>query len=193
MTLRDSRTLAALLVALTVAAGVGAVSSGATAQTTVDSCTTITESGTYALTADIENAGDTAISQSCIEIRADDVTFDGNGHTIAGRGESHTNAVAVSAADGVEVRNVEVHDWHAGVVAENASVTVSEVHTHANAYGVRLENTSAEVSNNTVEENLVGVYAEGDGDVSLSDNELSGNEIPTKGVGNATTTATADS
>lgn len=202
MTLRSPRSLGVALAALALALSVGAVPaaaaalgasapSSATAQTTIDSCTTITESGTYVLTADVDNAGDTAISEPCVEIRADGVTFDGDGHVLEGRGESHTSGVAVVEAEGVEVRNVDTRDWHNGVVVENGSASVSGVHTRGNAYGVRVERADATVSNNTIEDNLVGVYAPGDGDVTVADNDSSGNELATKGVENATATATA--
>jgi len=200
----DARTLGALLAALALAltagpaaasapifaagtAATAAPDAGGPAQTTVDSCTTITESGTYLLTADVENAGDTAISQSCVEIRADDVTFDGGGHALEGRGESHTTGIAVVGADGVEIRHAEARDWHNGVAVENGSATVREVRTHGNAYGVRLENAEATVSNSTVEENLVGIYALGASEATLADNDRSGNELWTTGVGNETT------
>ncbi|USZ69844.1 right-handed parallel beta-helix repeat-containing protein (plasmid) [Halorussus salilacus] len=207
MTARDARTLGVLLAALAVLASVCAVpavatlggvataptdaqSTGEAEPTPLDSCTTIEESGTYVLTDDIENGGKTPISESCFEIRADDVTVDGDGHEVAGRGESHTDGVAVVGADGVTVRNVEVHDWHNGVVVENGSASVREVTSHANAYGIRLENAGeTSVEANTVEDNLVGIYAEGEA-VSLGDNDLSGNEIPVQeDAGNASTRA----
>ncbi|WP_132058748.1 NosD domain-containing protein [Halorussus amylolyticus] len=199
LTRDGGRTVAAGLLTLALVAAVGAVAtaSSATAPTStdsvqvgqsataLDSCRTITESGTYVLTADIENAGNTAISEACIEIRADDVTFDGDGYAIGGRGESHTRAVSVVGATNVTVRNVHVHDWHEGVVVENGSASVVEVTSSANAYGIRFQNaTDSSASGNTVEDNLVGIQATGEGSISVSDNDLSGNEISVRGVEN---------
>lgn len=198
MTLRDARTLGVLLVTLALAVSLGPISTGAMvsahgtisadastdsmAQKTVDSCTTIEESGTYVLTDDVENAGGTSISESCIEIRADDVTLDGDGHDLGGRGESHTDGVAVVDAENVTLRNFEVHDWHNGIDVENGSVSISDVRSYGNAYGIRLENaTDSEVSGNEIVDNLVGIHAV-DSEVSLSDNDLTGNELPVKGV-----------
>ena len=194
MTLRDARTFGVLLATLALAVSVGPVSMGATvpldgaasmdstAQTTIDSCTTIKKPGTYVLGKDIENAGGTSISQSCIVIRADGVTLKGDGHEIGGRGESHTDGVAVVGAQNVTLRNFEVHGWHNGIVVENGSVSVSDVHSYGNAYGVRLENaTASEISGNEIVDNLVGIYAL-ESEVSLSDNKLTGNELPVKGV-----------
>lgn len=181
-----------LVVALALVAGVsvgatglssvGGVASTATAQDVnrIDSCATINESGTYVLTADVERAGNTSISQACIRIIADDVTLDGNNHTLDGRGESHTKGVAVVGAKNVTVRNVTVGDWHSGVLVENGSATVGNVRATSNAYGVRLEHASGStVRNNTIEDNLVGVYTD-DEDVTIEDNDLSGNEIGVK-------------
>lgn len=187
MTFREVRTLVGLLAALGLAVGAGGVPTTATsvgaatatdaAPTEINSCTTIDEPGTYVLTTDIENAGETAISQPCMRITADNVTFDGGGHTIDGRGESHTKGVAVADAEGVTVTNVSVNDWHAGVLVTGGSATVRNVETFSNAYGIRLENaTGGTVENSTISDNLVGVSAIGV-NVSLSNNEFSGNEI----------------
>ena len=190
MTRSDTRTIAALALALALVAGTGVTSlsllggpaSTAAAQdaTRIDSCTTIDESGTYVLTKKIENGGKTRISGSCIEITADDVTFDGGGHLIDGRGVSHTKAIRVHDAEGVTVRNVEMTEWHEGVLVEDATATVEEVHSYANAYGVRLQNAGGStVANNTVEDNLVGIYVES-ANVTLDGNAISDNDIDVK-------------
>ncbi|WP_435181868.1 NosD domain-containing protein [Halorussus sp. AFM4] len=185
MTLRDLRTLGVLAAALLAVCG-GAVLTAATlpgaaatdaTQTRIDSCTTIDRPGEYVLTADIENGGKTPISKACIRITADGVTLDGGGHLVDGRGVSHTKGVAVVGARNVVVRNVELDDWHAGVLVESGSATVRNVRTYSNAYGVRLENaTDVAVENSTVEQNLVGVSAINQS-VTLTNNEFSGNEI----------------
>lgn len=191
MTLREARSLVVLLAAVALVAGVAGAPTGAVTatdgadQTTVDSCTTIDEPGTYVLTSDIDNGGKTPISGACFRITADDVTFDGNGHTIDGRGVSHTKGVAVVDAKNVTVTNFEVDDWHSGVLVDNGSATVRAVHTFSNAYGVRLENASGStVTNNTVEGNLIGIYTNSE-DVTLDGNDLSENEISIKRAGDS--------
>jgi parallel beta-helix repeat protein len=205
VTLRDARTFGLLFVALALVvsgpfftgsalgssafagaaplvsvASSGAAGSADAVRTSIDSCTTIDQPGTYVLTAEIENAGNTAISQSCIEITADDVTLDGGGHLIDGRGESHTNGIAVLGAEGVTVENVEVDDWHAGIFVSEGSVTVRDVRTFSNAYGLRLENsTGATVENSTVEENLVGIYTDNE-NLTVNETTFSGNEMRLK-------------
>jgi len=182
--------VATLVVAVSGAAFAGAAGPGASpfdattssstdaARQTVDSCTTIDESGTYVLTTNIENGGKTAISKACIEITADDVTFDGDGHTIDGRGVSDTKGIAVVGARGVTVRNVAVDDWHSGLLVTNGSTaTIANVESFSNTYGVRVENAEeATVENSTVRDNLVGVSAAG-GTVKLSGNDISDNDI----------------
>lgn len=201
MTRRAPRTLAVLAVALAVslvalgsgpglalgsesaapdqppALGESALGADRAAQTAVESCTTIDEPGTYVLADDVENGGGTPISGTCIEITADDVTLDGDGRTVGGRGVSHTRAVGVVGAENVTVRDLSASDWHAGVRVANGSATVRNVNSSGNAYGVRLENASGSaVENSTLSDNLIGVHA-GASDVTLSDNDLSGNEI----------------
>ncbi|MFC7095708.1 right-handed parallel beta-helix repeat-containing protein [Halobaculum marinum] len=94
------------------------------ASTDVDSCTTITESGTYDLTSDIDASDD----GPCIHIRASDVTLEGNGNTISGPGGEDSLGLLVynGPADGfgdgerltnVTVRDVEIADWGEGVRA----------------------------------------------------------------------------
>ncbi|NHN61334.1 right-handed parallel beta-helix repeat-containing protein [Halorussus rarus] len=185
MTLRDLRALGVLAVAFVAVCG-GAALTTATlhgaaatdaAQTQISSCTTIDQPGEYVLTSDIENGGKTPISKSCIRITADGVTLDGGGHLVDGRGVSDTKGIAAVDTENVVIRNVEVDDWHAGVLVEGGSATVRDVRTYSNAFGVRLENaTSATVENSTVEDNLVGVSAINQ-TVTLADNEFSGNEI----------------
>lgn len=209
MTRRHVRTLAVAFVALAVVAagsattvgaavgvgttagvgttvGVGTTTAAAmAAQSSLDSCTTIDEPGTYVLTASVENGGGTPISQACIEITADDVILYGNGHAIDGRGVSHTKGVAVVNAENVTLTNFTTSDWHAGVLVENGSATVRNVNASSNAYGIRLENASAStVADNAVENNLIGVYAD-DADVTLDGNDFSDNEISVKRAGDS--------
>ncbi|WP_166035658.1 right-handed parallel beta-helix repeat-containing protein [Halorussus pelagicus] len=192
MTSRDVRRFGVLIAALVVAAGASVALAGATlpgasstdapsstdaTQRTIDSCGTIDRPGTYILSSEIENGGNTAISKPCIEITADDVTFNGNGHLIDGRGESHTNGIAVVGAEGVTIRNLAVDDWHAGIDVTEGSATIRNVETYSNTYGVRLENaTGVTVENSTVTNNLVGVSAVSE-NVTLSNTDITENEI----------------
>lgn len=164
-------------VALAPAASVGTADAGVTAATEIDSCTTIEQSGTYVLTTDIEDGGKTAISESCIKIRADDVTFDGDGHTIDGRGVSHTRAITVNAGNAT-IQNVNVNDWHYGIWVRDGSATIDGVRSFSNAYGIRLQSAQgSSVTNTTVEDNLIGIYADSGDGLTVENNDVSENQI----------------
>lgn len=159
-----------------LAVGVGPPTN-ATDATELDGCTTIDESGTYHLTADVENGGGTAISKACFRITADDVTFDGNGHAIDGRGVSHTKGVTVARSENVTLQNFTATDWHAGVRVENGSATIRDVASFSNAYGVRLEAAGGSALVDTaIDDNLVGVIKTSE-NVSMKNNSIGGNEI----------------
>lgn len=130
--------------------------------TELSSCTTITEPGRYVLTADIENA-----TQTCIEITADDVVFDGAGHRIAAspsRFARHTG-IRVTNAEDVTVTNVTLADWgFAGVYVRGAS-------------GGRIDNV-------TVADSRFGVTVRSSSDVTVvgvnaTDNAAAGIDVST--------------
>ncbi|MDS0293929.1 NosD domain-containing protein [Halogeometricum luteum] len=82
----------------------------------VDSCTTITEPGRYALTGDIADSE----ADTCIRIRSDDVVLAGRDHRVDGVGAFGTAGVVVRPDGGgplenVTVRNVTVTGWDDGV------------------------------------------------------------------------------
>lgn len=80
------RTVAVVLVVLLAGLAAGTaptIAADAPRQeaTAIDSCTTITEPGQYRLTQDVRAETETV----CIEIRASDVTLDGDGHAVRGQ------------------------------------------------------------------------------------------------------------
>ena len=140
--------------------------------TTVDSCTKITNPGRYVLTHDIHN-GKAAISTGCVKIRANDVVFDGQGHTLDGFGVSDTSGVNVDGASNVTVRNFRANDWDHGVYVEDASgVTVRDVVTVNNAIGIEVSGSNTRLDNNTVRGNLRGVVLADSWDDTLVGNRI---------------------
>ncbi|PSP89304.1 hypothetical protein BRC90_05380 [Halobacteriales archaeon QS_4_69_34] len=126
-TTRD-RTGIAVPVLVIVLAGVLAVgfvvataAPAAGAPTQINSCTTITQPGEYVLTADITNAN----ADPCINIRASDVVFDGQGHTVGGTGSGVGIGNDRGPLSNVSVTDVIVRDWQSGV--EYFSTTDSAV------------------------------------------------------------------
>ena len=125
-----------------VASSVGTpVGDAVTTQTTeIRSCTTITEPGRYVLATDIENA-----TETCIEIRADGVTFSGAGHVIDGSDSQLARRIGIRVTDAedVLVRNVTLSDWgFAGVylrgVTENRIRNVTAID---NRFGITVRSS----------------------------------------------------
>ncbi|MFH5800801.1 NosD domain-containing protein [Haladaptatus sp. CMAA 1911] len=127
----------------------------------INSCTTIDKPGRYELTTDITNGGGTGISQSCIEIRSGNVVLDGNGHTIDGRGNSHTTAIQINTAsiNDVQISNVKVTNWHEGIAFQHGSIgEIHNVSASSNVYGISIEDSHLIVTTDSrMENNLVGI------------------------------------
>ncbi|MEA5386840.1 right-handed parallel beta-helix repeat-containing protein [Haloarculaceae archaeon H-GB11] len=82
----------------------------------IESCTTVTEPGRYALTQDVVDSE----KDTCIRIRSSDVVLLGHGHRIDGVGAFGTAGVVASSPGpgplrNVTVRNVSVTDWDDGI------------------------------------------------------------------------------
>lgn len=177
------RTAASILVVLLVlAGGVSPVTAGASTENaatrTIDTCTTITEPGTYVLSENTTFKGGPA-SVACLTIRADDVVVDGQGHVFAGHGISNTTGISVSGAENVTVKNIHVTDWHRGVSFRNAAGgTVQNASIRSNAYGLSLRDADGvTVANSATRGNLVGVRTKGDSDTTFSGFETENNRI----------------
>ncbi len=144
--------------------------------TTVGSCTTITKPGHYVLAHDIHN-GKAAISTGCIKIRANDVVFDGGGHTLDGYGVSDTSGVHVDGVSNVTVRNLRTKDWNRGVyVQDSSAVTVRDVVTFNNAIGIGVTDADARLVNNTVRDGLRGLVLADAWDDDLRRNRIHHND-----------------
>ena len=119
----------------------------------IDSCTRITDPGQYVLTADLENRP----ADRCIRISADDVVFDGDGHTVDGVGAFGSGGVLVGGGSNVTVRNVVVTDWDDGIrYIDAVRGTVERTTTANNRVGLTLLGSNGTlVSNNTATSNAV--------------------------------------
>lgn len=139
----------------------------------ISECTVIDEPGRYTVMEDITNEG----AQVCIDIRADDVTLDGTGHTIDGVDENGIG-INVNGAN-VTVTDVTVTGFENGVAnfgdLQLANSTLTE-----NTVGLRMDMASASVVDNTISEN-----SEAGVDVGTSDEGydvvFDGNEIEYNG------------
>jgi parallel beta-helix repeat protein len=115
--------LSTLLVVTSAVAGIGLVG-GASAPPSpqpIDSCTTITEPGTYELTTDLDTRQ--GVGDACVRIEASGVVFDGGGHTVRGNGSGTGVGVGdccIEGPDDVIVRNVEVVHFSDGITSYEA-------------------------------------------------------------------------
>ena len=146
-----------------VGAGIGtgvasAQEAGGNGPTPVDSCTTISESGTYVLTTNVTNR----TANPCISITANNVVFDGGGHTLAGDKPNYGIRVDNGAADqsNVTVRNVRAEGWVRAISVINASDSVVErTITTDSIEGVLVqESTGVVVQNNDAHDNALGIH-----------------------------------
>jgi len=144
-----------ILVVLTIALQI----SGVAAVTQINSCTTISSPGEYALTQDIINS----TSGACIKITSSSVVFDGAGHTIDVV-DTFTSAVPsygvyvnnrAETPRNVTVKNVKLTDWDIGIFYEGA------------AYGT--------ITNNTAYSNDIGIYLLSSGNITLTSNIVNSN------------------
>jgi parallel beta-helix repeat protein len=116
------RTAAILTAALLAVLSVGAVTAGpGTDATTVTGCDTIDSAGSYEFTTDVTNS----TLDSCINVTASNVIFDGQGHRIdgdgTGSGELGINVTGSSTLSNVTVREVTLTDWDEGVSYDDVS------------------------------------------------------------------------
>lgn len=149
--------------------------------TTIDDCTTITASGRYALSDDIDASGATG---PCISIQADDVVLDGRRHTIHGGGSGR--GVAVGVGDGLNVEQVTVENLEitdcvgAGIEyvdARGGAIRNTSVNAMRDAdVGVGILFTGARsvvVTGCKITENPIGVYlTDGAGDNVFARNHI---------------------
>lgn len=149
--------------------------------TSIDSCTTIDEPGTYHLTDSIENS----TADVCIDIQASDVHLDGGGHTVDGNVTRQTllerlagpppsegvgigvNLGGSSPVSNVTITNVTASNWFFGVLVRGASgATVRDVTSTASGIGVLLDATAdTRVERTTASNNVIsGVSVAGSPD-----------------------------
>lgn len=161
----------ALLVTIAAFAIILPVSAQDSTATEIDSCTTITESGTYTLTTDIENSD----AETCIQIEANDVTFDGAGHTIDGIDGSGTDGIDIQGANVTVTENV-VTDWETGINVDTNDVAISNSVVESNRVGIYLELVrDVTVAANEIRANGAGIYAFVSSELTIADNAVTSN------------------
>ena len=150
-----------LLMVISMFAVVAPVSAQASSATEIDSCTTISEPGRYVLTTDIEDSTE----RECIVIDGDaeNVTLDGDGHTIDGT----ETGVAILAGEstGGDAANVVITDvvitgWGSAIVYDGVSggaIRDSIIRSNYAAIQLGFFTEDIEVTDNTIVDNRRGI------------------------------------
>ncbi|WP_276253233.1 CARDB domain-containing protein [Halomontanus rarus] len=143
--------------------------------------TTIDESGEYVL------ADDLSSSETAIEITADDVTLDGNGHSVVGNSPGeYEDGIGVSGGSNVTVTNLTVSGWDArneyttefGLLFDSVDGgTVSNVTATGNGDGLVFSGGSENtlVGSTAVENNDSGVVFYGTSNTTVTSLNASSN------------------
>lgn len=126
----------------------------AAAPVAISGPTVITAPGNYILTRDIVSSS----TVRCIEIRAPNVVFDGQGHLISGSGQSGTSGVYVASglsSGPVTIRDVRVKNWDLGITISTTRASIERCTATENTQGITLRFaagtriTGCTASNNT--------------------------------------------
>ena len=127
----------------------------------VNSCKTISTSGSYELNTDILNNG----SKSCINITASNITFDGKGHLIDGLDNQYTYGVYIfnptKKITNVTVKNIITTEWHHGIFyhnTNNGNIINNTANMSFYGGGIGLENsTNILIQKNNANSSLHGI------------------------------------
>jgi len=151
---------------------------GVAAQEPVGECQILDTPGeTYELNQSITNS----TTDTCLDITADDVTLDGNGHTVDGVNQTTDSiGVLVNSANNVTVKNFgNVTRWQYGiVVGEALNSTLTDNTANANSrVGIYMLTIGSTLTRNTANDNgLNGVHlTRGSSENTLTDNTANNN------------------
>lgn len=174
----------------------GSTTAGATE---IESCTVIDRPGNYVLTEDVENSS----AAVCIDIRSGDVSFDGNGHVVAGnlsreainetifgppprtRVGVGVNVRTTERVENVSVANVTVSNWNHGVLAENVTGgRTAGVTAYDNGGGIIYDSSSdvAVTESNSSNNLILGTIVDSRSGIQTADNAISNSTFRDNGV-----------
>ncbi len=147
------------------------------AATPVGTCTEISLSGEYVLTANIANTSVT----SCISINASNVTFDGAGFTITGGGSGngvfvHNPSIRLT---NVTISNLKVTNWHRGIDLWYSDNSIVEGNTASNNdYGIYIDSSDNNmIEGNTAPNNDYGIYIDSSDNNIIEGNTASNDDL----------------
>ena len=138
----------------------------------------IDKPGSYELTKDILDTK----APVCIEIRCDNVVFDGKGHRITGVDAANSAGILVHGSgliSNVEIRNLATEDWFYGIyVWGGKDVSIAGVKASSNYFGIALNPASdSTVTNSRFTANSYGVVMTGSTRNTVSGCRITGNDL----------------
>lgn len=138
----------------------------------------IDKPGSYELTKDIIDTK----APVCIEIRCNNVVFDGKGHRITGTDAANSAGVLVHGSaqvSNVEIRNLVVEDWFYGIYVWGAKdVSISSCSASSNYFGVAMNPASdSTVTGSRFTANSYGVVLTGSTRNTVSGCRITGNDL----------------
>ncbi len=138
----------------------------------------IDKPGSYELTKDILDTK----APVCIEIRCDNVVFDGKGHRITGIDAANSAGVLVHGSgliSNVEIRNLRTEDWFYGIYVWGAKdVSIASVTASSNYFGIALNPSSdSTITGSQFAENSYGVVMTGSTRNTVSGCRIAGNDL----------------
>jgi len=143
----------------------------ALATTYITDCTSITQPGEYVLANDISSGAST-----CIDIEADNVTLDCQGHTIGGFGSG--SGIYVGGHNYVTIKNCVLSNRYYGIYLSSSSNNIiSNNIINSNRYGIYLDSSSNNntISNNNVNANSWSIYLSSSSNNIISNNTANDN------------------
>lgn len=126
------------------------------AQTGINSCIAIVSPGEYVLNTNIMNSN----APTCINIQSNNVTFDGNGYTITGKGTG--TGIYLNKRTGVILRNLNIRNFQNGIYltdSENNYMTNNTADSNKRSGILLWQSRNNFLANNTATSNNEnGIY-----------------------------------
>jgi parallel beta-helix repeat protein len=144
------------------------------ADTYLTDCAELNVTGeTYYLTTDIINSP----ASTCMDITADNIVLDCQGHTIDGVDSAPTYGIHAPTTTNITIKNCVMTDWWNGIfLSTSSSVTLSNITSNSNYRGIYLNSAgSNNVINTTTNANSYGIYIDNVGSNTLSNIKANSN------------------
>ena len=141
----------------------------------ISTCTSLNTAGaTYILTADITNSG----ASKCMNITAEDITLDCQGHTIDGTDAGGSYGV-YSNQYNTTVKNCVITNWEMGICYEgsnNGLIQNNTINSNSVWAAIYLASSSnTRITNNTANSNYDGFFLESSSNNTITENTITNN------------------